>query len=521
MSLMEYVPRPADFEGWYPVSAAQMTAIHTPAQMLMFGGAAGPGKTSLIIADAARERDNPNLRGLILRESYPQLEKSVLPKMRELYTQMGATYVEGSKRRWRFPSGAEIRLGFISRPADISDYQGGEYSFIGIDESTYHPEAHLRDLLPWWRTTDPSLFKRIRLATNPGGRGADWHLHTFLNNKCPYHYPSLSVKPGAIYKNATWLSDGVKIPFTVSFIPGLSTDHNMHGPDFRELLATQSGERAEQLLNGCWCSLEGAYFPFLRESDMVDYADVDDQWWWTHFISIDWGTGNSAAAAGLYAVDESGRIYKTDGFLEKKMGSSDFAKECCKRWVEPRFGDQRRRMIFAACDPAADSETGVGLTNMGLMADEFAKFDVEMIDAHKGRVGNFQRLYKALKNAEFILCKPRPYRDKNNKVLPGDQTFRSLATREHHATIPGDIRKDRGNPLDDILDETAYAINTWIQSANKPGRIAMEERLAKMKADGLDEHSLMIHGHRMEQALKKENAPIKVGRGRAGKVVRR
>ena len=94
--------------------------------------------------------------------------------MRELYSQMGATYVEGSKRRWRFPSGAEIRLGFISRLADISDYQGGDYSLIDIDESTHHSEAHLRNLLPWWRTTDPSLFKRIRLATNPGGRGADW-----------------------------------------------------------------------------------------------------------------------------------------------------------------------------------------------------------------------------------------------------------------------------------------------------------------------------------------------------------
>ena len=88
MSLMEYVPRPEDFEGWYPVSAAQMTAIHTPAQMLMFGGAAGPGKTSFLIADAARERDNPRLSGLVLRESYPQLEKSVLPKMYELYSQL-------------------------------------------------------------------------------------------------------------------------------------------------------------------------------------------------------------------------------------------------------------------------------------------------------------------------------------------------------------------------------------------------------------------------------------------------
>lgn len=513
MSLMQYVPPPEDFDGlWYPISAAQMTAIHTPAQCLMFGGAAGPGKTSLLVADAAREADNPNFSGLFLRESFPQLEKSVLPKMRALYSQMGATYVEGSKRRWRFPSGAQIRLGFIQRAADIGDYQGGDYSLIDFDESTHHPEAHLRDLLPWWRTTDSSLFKRIRLATNPGGRGADWHMHTFLNNKCPYHFPSLSVKPGAIYKNATWLSDGVKIPFSVSFIPGLSTDHNMHGDDFRDLLATQGGERAEQLLHGCWCSLEGAYFPFLREADLVSYAEIRDAWWWNHFISIDYGYGNSSAAAGLYAVDEAGRVYKVDGFTESKMGSSDFAKECIKRWVEPKLGPERRRMVYAACDPANNAHTGNGDSNMAIMAEEFEKYDVPMVEAHKGRVDNFQRLYRGLKNGEFILCKPG-----------AKETFRALATREHHDKIPGDIRKDHGNPLDDILDETSYALNTWIQSANKPGRIKMEETIAKMREEGLDEQSLMIHGHRMEQAMRQEDQPIKIGRSRIGdrRVVRR
>lgn len=516
---MEYVPRPEDYAGWYPVSAAQMTAIHTPAQMLMFGGAAGPGKTSFLIADAARERDNPRLSGLVLRESYPQLEKSVLPKMYELYSQMGATYVERIKT-WRFPSGAIIRVGYISRPQDIGDYQGGEYSIIDIDESTYHPERHLRDLLPWWRSTDPSLFKRIRLATNPGGRGADWHMHVFLNNKCPSHFPALSVKPGAIYKNATWLSDGAKIPFTVSFIPGLSTDHNMHGPDYRELLGTQGGERAEQMLNGCWCSLEGAYFPFLREVDMVEYAEINDQWWWNHLISTDFGFGNSSAAAGLYAINEVGRMYKTDGFTAKRVGSSDFVKDCIARWVIPKLGPQRRRIIYASGDPATDSESGNnGQTNFDIMAEEFAKYDIPMIKAHKGRVSNFQRLYRGLKNGELILCKSRL----DDKGQPVDKTFKSLATREHHDTIPGDIRKDHGNPLDDVLDETAYAFNTYVEETIKPGRIKVEETIAKMKDDGLDEQSLFIHARRMEQQLKEEYKPIRVGRSGIGarRVVRR
>ena len=130
---------------------------------------------------------------------------------------------------------------------------------------------------------------------------------------------------------------------------------------------------------------------------------------------------------------------------------------------------------------------------------------------------NFQRLYRGLKNGELVLCGNPMQKD------GAYQTYRSLATREHHTKIPGDIRKDHGNPLDDILDETAYAYNTWIMATNKPRRIEMEEKLSKMKAEGLDDHSLMIHGHRMEQQIKVAEAPIKFGRAKIGarRVVKR
>src|SRR6185437_3188926 len=201
---------------WFPATDAQYTAACSTADCLMFGGSAGSLKTSYLIADAAREFDNSNLRGLVLRESWPQLFKNVMPAMKAVYSQMGAYYVHGSKRVWTFPSGAEIRVGAIAKIDEIKNYQGGSYSFIGIDESTNHPESHLRGLLPWWRTTDPSLVKRIRLATNPGGVGAAWHMQAFLNGRCPLHFPAQSVEPGAVYKNATWLSDNVLIPFSTS-----------------------------------------------------------------------------------------------------------------------------------------------------------------------------------------------------------------------------------------------------------------------------------------------------------------
>ena len=80
---------------------------------------------------------------------------------------------------------------------------------------------------------------------------------------------------------------------------------------------------------------------------------------------------------------ENGRVYKIDGFTEKKMGSSDFAKETIKRWVVPLLGGQRRRMVYACCDPANDAAYRQRAKQHGHHGEEFAKHDIPMVNAHK------------------------------------------------------------------------------------------------------------------------------------------
>ena len=55
-------------------------------------------------------------------------------------------------------------------------------------------------------STDPSLFPRARLCTNPGNMGAAWHLKIFLRDKCPIHFPKESVEIGSVYRGAKWMS---------------------------------------------------------------------------------------------------------------------------------------------------------------------------------------------------------------------------------------------------------------------------------------------------------------------------
>jgi hypothetical protein len=120
--------------GWEPKSAAQKAALECQADILLFGGTAGSLKTETILVDAARECKNPNLRGIIFRQQRTQMS-DIVEKTRRLYTAMGATFACDPFWTWTFPSGATIRLGYISSDDGIFQYLGPRYSFIGFDES--------------------------------------------------------------------------------------------------------------------------------------------------------------------------------------------------------------------------------------------------------------------------------------------------------------------------------------------------------------------------------------------------
>lgn len=509
MGLMQYQPPPVGNNPiWWPVSAPQQTAMHSKAQILLYGGASGGGKTDFLVADAMQEYENPNLRAILIRRSFKEMNQ-IMDRCRAIYQPFGA-YWRASEDTWIFPSGSRIRLGYMANDNSITRYQGNPFSYLGIDESTLLPENQIRDILPWLASADDSLFCRARLCTNPGNIGAAWHMKVFLRDKCPIHYPHESVESGAIYSGSRWMQDGELVRKTVSFILATANDNPLYGQDKLESLESQTVERRQQLKEGCWCKLEGMFFSFLNETFKVRYGLVREPWWATHFLGMDYGFSSSAAACGLYFREEpserwaGGRILKVAEIIERKMGSVEFAQHVCNRFIVDRQLEGSRPQISACYfDPAMDAHTGTGRSNAELMGEVFEKYDVPMIKAAKDRIGNAQMAYRMLSTGEYGICDTCP------------KTWNSFRSRMHDPLLPGAVKKVVGEDLDDIYDENVYSLNTFVDASFKPKEVAAAEKLSEYRAAGLDDHSLMIHAARLSQQMQAPEPVARMGHGRA------
>ena len=506
---------------WWPVSAAQQAFLNCRAQLALGGGASGGGKTQMLAADAAQEYKNGALRALLLRTTL--IEQQELEDIQQkMYEPRGARW---SSRRgrfgWIFPSGAIVRPGYCANEKHLKQYEGNPYTWLGIDESGQHPEERIRRLLVWNAAPENTKLRvRTRLTSNPGNIGHGWQMKIFLRNRCPVHYPAdladdrpeeTSVVPGKVYRGACW-TDDMPVMKTTAFFPMRLSDNPFYGRTKLESLLSQPRKTQLQLLHGCWCEAEGLYFDFLRPDDVVNYATIGDAWWWNHFMAVDFGYGNSAAAGGMYAVNPNGKIFKIRERVERKMSGVNFAKGMCANGFRPSAtpkqpaqagwltkmrprDPQGPKISFCVMDRAMDKHDGnaSGESVWEQMATVFRNYGVPSLKWDStDSAGNAQALYNGLQNRRLVLTKDVP------------RSCLSLATR-----IIDDrksVKKIHGSDLDDLYDETAGGYNTRISNSEAPARMALDEELEQMRRDGMDETSIARYSWQREQKLAKDEA---------------
>lgn len=505
-------PRPEGYTGWWPINAEQQAALRSRAELLLYGGASGGGKTQFLVMDAAEERWNPALRALVIRKQRTDMPE-LKDLMHRLYKPMGARHVRG-EHYWEFPAGGTVRYGYLKTDKHLENYQGNPFSCLEVDESGQHPESRIRALVAWL-VADASSGLRVRgrFSCNPGGEGYGWEMQLFLRNHCPIHSPAphndslpmeTSTVIGKVYGGATWTT-GEPVGFSTSFIPSFIQNNPNYYVAKIKGLQSQSAVLRKQLLDGCWCNAEGIYFDFMQPGMVVPIQSIGEQWWWNHFISIDYGFGNSSAAAGMYTISPLGRVYKTRERDEPKMPLHQFIERLCTKGFEAtvraprqaawlnklRDGDpERPKVLYTVVDSANDHHDGVGKSQFEMIAEIFSKHGIPCIKCggeSKDSQASAQNLYNGMATSQLMLTSAVP------------RTYKSLSSRvidERRA-----IKKKRGDALDDILDETRYGYNTWIEQSEMPKRMALEGELEKLRKGGLDETSLAHYRWKKEREL--------------------
>jgi predicted phage terminase large subunit-like protein len=150
-----------------PQPGPQTEFVSSEADILIYGGAAGGGKSYGLLLDPLRHYNNKDFGGVIFRKTAVQVrnEGGLWDESMKLYSLFAAKPSE-SRLSWRFPSGMSMSFSNLEYEKDVLNYQGAQLPYMGFDELTHFSEAQFFYMLSRNRSTC-GVRPRIRATCNP------------------------------------------------------------------------------------------------------------------------------------------------------------------------------------------------------------------------------------------------------------------------------------------------------------------------------------------------------------------
>jgi predicted phage terminase large subunit-like protein len=266
-----------------PQDGPQTEFLATQADIAIYGGAAGGGKSYGLLLDPLRHHANKKFGGTIFRRTSVQVRKEggLWDESMNVYSLFQARPRE-SFLEWRFPSGMSMGFSHLEYDKDVFNWQGAQIPWIGYDELTHFTKQQFFYMLTRNRSAVAGVKPRVRGTCNPDPDSwvrefIDWWigldgfpikersgiLRWFIRLDDKFIWRDTKNQIHAEYGNGSEIQ-----PKSVTFIPSKLSDNKIlmeKDPSYLGNLLAQSRVDRMRLLEGNWNVRAAAGMLFQRQ----------------------------------------------------------------------------------------------------------------------------------------------------------------------------------------------------------------------------------------------------------------
>ncbi|OGV45847.1 MAG: terminase [Lentisphaerae bacterium GWF2_44_16] len=398
----------------------QSKAFKSTATEILYGGAAGGGKSHLIrVKPCALAMMIPKLQVYLFRRRYDDILKNHFEgpgSFPELLSDFMPKYCRISYQnppRIRFANGSVIHVCHCQHEKDRFNYQGAEIHVLLIDELTHFTEKIYRYIRSRCRVSDKmKIPKGIKLplvlcGSNPGGVGHNWVKASWIDNADPFEIRQMPKEEGGMLRQ---------------YIPAKLQDNpSLNEEEYRaQLSGLGNPYLVKAMLEGSWDIVAGGMFDDLWNPAVHVVEPFAIPKTWRIDRSFDWGS-SKPYSVGWWASSDGSDIVLADGTRRSTLKGDLFRIAEYYGWNgQPNTGtketavDVARKIIKMEKEmqfnvrPGPADNSIYDVNNGNCIADDMARAGVrwERSDKSPGSRKNGWELMRQRLKASIERCDP-------------------------------------------------------------------------------------------------------------------